>query len=243
MSVPFLPPHDYRFPDPVFAPRETDAPVGVSGDLDAGRLLAAYRAGVFPWFAEGGLFYWLRCRQGGAAAAESACGAVAGQDAAQSGVPGYGEPLFRAVIAACAGKARPGQEGTWIAPEFQTAYARLHALGHAHSFECWLPDVGGRLRLAGGFYGVQIGRVFYGESMFADAPDASKIAFACAVPYLAGCGVALIDCQQDTEHLRRFGSHTVGFGGFSDGLAGFERRAALAGNRRGGGGYGVRGDG
>ena len=58
MSVPFLPPHDYRFPEPVFAPCETDAPVGVSGDLDAGRLLAAYRAGVFPWFAEGGLFYW-----------------------------------------------------------------------------------------------------------------------------------------------------------------------------------------
>ena len=219
MSVPFLPPHDYRFPEPVFASCETDAPVGVSGDLDAGRLLAAYRAGVFPWFAEGGLFYWFAVSPRAVLLPQNLhVGRSLAKTLRNRAYRVTANRCFARVIAACAGKARPGQEGTWIAPEFQTAYARLHALGHAHSFECWLPDVGGRLRLAGGFYGVQIGRVFYGESMFADAPDASKIAFARAVPYLAGCGVALIDCQQDTEHLRRFGSHTVDFADFQTAL-------------------------
>ena len=84
------------------------------------------------------------------------------------------------------------------------------------------------MQLAGGFYGVQIGCVFYGESMFALRPDASKIAFACAVPFLADLGVALIDCQQDTEHMRRFGSQLMGFCRLSDGLEGFERETVKA---------------
>ena len=81
-----------------------------------------------------------------------------------------------------------------------------------------MPDEAGEWRLAGGFYGVQIGRVFYGESMFARMPDASKIAFACTVPFLARCGVGLIDCQQDTHHLQRFGSETVGLTAFQTAL-------------------------
>ena len=88
-------------------------------------------------------------------------------------------------------------------------------MGYAHSFECHYPDENGKTRLAGGFYGVQIGRVFYGESMFALQPDASKIAFACAVPFLASLGVELIDCQQDTEHMRRFGSELLPFADFA----------------------------
>ena len=82
----------------------------------------------------------------------------------------------------------------------------------------WLPDEQGEMQLAGGFYGVQIGCVFYGESMFALRPDASKIAFACAVPFLSDLGVALIDCQQDTEHMRRFGSQLMGFADFQTAL-------------------------
>ena len=118
---------------------------------------------------------------------------------------------FETVIAHCATFPRPGQDGTWIVPEFQAAYTELHRLGHAHSFECFYPDETGRLKLAGGFYGVQIGRVFYGESMFALEPDASKIAFARAVPFLAKLGIELIDCQQDTLHMHRFGSEPIPF--------------------------------
>ena len=118
------------------------------------------------------------------------------------------------LIAHCAAFPRPSQDGTWIVPEFQAAYTELHRLGHAHSFECFYPDETGRLKLAGGFYGVQIGRVFYGESMFALEPDASKIAFARAVPFLAGLGIELIDCQQDTLHMHRFGSEPIPFAEF-----------------------------
>lgn len=125
---------------------------------------------------------------------------------------------FAEVVAHCAAAARPNQDGTWIAPEFQTAYLKLHEMGHAHSFECHYPDESGETRLAGGFYGVQIGSVFYGESMFALQPDASKIAFACAVPFLADLGVELIDCQQDTEHMRRFGSELLPFADFAERL-------------------------
>ena len=116
---------------------------------------------------------------------------------------------FADVIAACAQVPRPKQGGTWITPDFQAAYTALHRLGHAHSFECWLPDAAGRWHLAGGLYGVQIGSVFYGESMFSRQNDASKIAFARAVPYFAQCGIQLIDCQQDTAHMQRFGSELL----------------------------------
>lgn len=125
---------------------------------------------------------------------------------------------FADVIAACAQVPRPKQGGTWITSDFQAAYIALHRMGHAHSFECWLPDAAGQWQLAGGFYGVQIGSVCYGASMFAHRADASKIAFACAVPFLARCGIRLIDCQQDTAHLARFGSQLMPFETFREWL-------------------------
>lgn len=219
MNIPFLAPGDFAYLDVETAVREYDGLVGVSADLQTARLLDAYRRGVFPWFAEGGLFYWFatsprtvlfpdRLHIGKSLAKtlrNKAYRVTANQD-------------FAAVVAHCAAVPRAGQDGSWIAPEFQTAYRRLHEAGYAHSFECWLPDDAGRLQLAGGFYGVQIGCVFYGESMFALRPDASKIAFASAVPYLARCGIALIDCQQDTPHLRRFGSQALPFAEFQTAL-------------------------
>uniref|UniRef100_UPI003F5868A6 leucyl/phenylalanyl-tRNA--protein transferase n=1 Tax=Neisseria leonii TaxID=2995413 RepID=UPI003F5868A6 len=217
--IPFLPEGDYRFPDPARALAEHDGLVGVSVDLDSGRLLSAYRAGIFPWHADGHFFYWFA----------TAPRAVIFPDRLHIG-RSLAKTLrnrpyritvnldFAAVIAACAAAPRPGQDGTWIAPEFQTAYTHLHQIGHAHSFECRYPDGAGGEYLAGGFYGVQIGRVFYGESMFAAAPDASKTAFACAVPYLARCGIALIDCQQDTPHMRRFGAQAIPFAEFQAAL-------------------------
>ncbi|WP_416191833.1 leucyl/phenylalanyl-tRNA--protein transferase [Neisseria sp. CCUG12390] len=219
MNIPFLPPQDYRFPNPDYALEHCDGLVGVSADLDEGRLLAAYRSGIFPWFSQNGLFYWFATAPRTVLLPEKLhIGKSLAKTLRNKPYRVSVNEAFGEVVAHCAAAPRPGQDGTWIAPEFQTAYARLHDIGHAHSFECRYPDEQGRLKLVGGFYGVQIGRVFYGESMFALAPDASKIAFACAVPYLAERGVQLIDCQQDTAHLARFGSEQMDFHDFQTAL-------------------------
>ncbi|STZ75347.1 leucyl/phenylalanyl-tRNA--protein transferase [Bergeriella denitrificans] len=218
MNIPFLPPGDYRFPDPAYALAECDGLVGVSADMDTQRLLSAYRAGIFPWYSHQGYIYWFATAPRTVLHPEKLhIGRSLAKTLRRTPYRVSVNRAFADVVAACAAVPRPGQDGSWIAPEFQTAYTALHRLGYAHSFECWLPSPDGDI-LAGGFYGVQIGRVFYGESMFARRPDASKTAFARAVPYLAGCGIELIDCQQDTDHLRRFGSETVDFRDFQTAL-------------------------
>ncbi|EMU2937438.1 leucyl/phenylalanyl-tRNA--protein transferase [Neisseria gonorrhoeae] len=219
MRIPLLAPDNYAFPDPAYALARCDGLVGVSRDLDAGRLLEAYWNGVFPWFSRDGWFFWYAVGPRAVIVPERlhvprSLAKTLRNGSYRVAVNG----CFAEVVAHCAAAARPNQDGTWIAPEFQTAYLKLHEMGHAHSFECHYPDENGKTRLAGGFYGVQIGRVFYGESMFALQPDASKIAFACAVPFLADLGVELIDCQQDTEHMRRFGSELLPFADFAERL-------------------------
>jgi leucyl/phenylalanyl-tRNA--protein transferase len=114
------------------------------------------------------------------------------------------DTAFAQVIRRCAERARPGQRGTWITAEMIEAYVRLHRLGFAHSFEAWAGDA-----LAGGLYGVSLGAAFFGESMFADRPDASKVAFARAVEWLAAHGIGLVDCQVRTEHLVTLGARDI----------------------------------
>lgn len=219
MNIPFLAPGNYRFPNPDYALAECDGLVGVSRDLDTGRLLSAYRSGIFPWFSQNGWFYWFATAPRTVLLPQKLyIGKSLAKTLRNKPYRVSVNQAFEQVMAHCAAVPRPGQEGSWIEPEFQAAYTALHHLGQAHSFECWYPDEQGVLQLAGGFYGVQIGQVFYGESMFALAPDASKIAFATAVPYLAQCGVQLIDCQQDTEHLKRFGSEQMDFHDFQTAL-------------------------
>ena len=116
---------------------------------------------------------------------------------------------FEKVIAACAATKRPNQDGTWITQDMQHAYTELHRRGNAHSFEYWYQASSGSLKLGGGLYGVQIGRIFFGESMFAVKPNASKVAFAWAVDFLKKSGIYLIDCQMKTEHLTRFGAEEM----------------------------------
>ena len=111
------------------------------------------------------------------------------------------DTAFRDVITACATRPRPGQDGTWITGEMSDAYCELHRQGFAHSVEARLDG-----RLVGGLYGVAIGGIFFGESMYADAPDASKIAFVELIRQLGRWGFALVDCQVHTEHLERFGA-------------------------------------
>ena len=222
MNIALLRPNDHQFPDPRHGIAHYDGLVAITVDLNPERMLAAYRRGIFPWFSEDGLFYWfctaprtvllpekLHISKSLAKTLRNKTYCITVNQA------------FDYVVAECACIPRPQQEGSWITPYFQEAYQTLHHLGHAHSFECWYPDQDEQWVLAGGFYGVQIGCVFYGESMFAHRPDASKIAFAKAVPFLQKCGIALIDCQQNTQHLARFGSELMAFDDFEQALQRF----------------------
>jgi leucyl/phenylalanyl-tRNA--protein transferase len=111
---------------------------------------------------------------------------------------------FKGVMNRCASKSRKGQEGTWIMPEMTEAYTTLHHLGYAHSIE--VSDEDG---LVGGLYGIALGRIFFGESMFADKPNASKIGFISLAQHLASKGFLWIDCQQDTPHMRTLGAQLI----------------------------------
>lgn len=206
------------FPDPRCVPADSQGVklVALSYELTADLLLAAYPRGIFPWYREQGFFFWFATAPRAVLYPHKLHLPRSLRKTLRGG--GYRVAVnhdFAGVVAACAAVGRKGQEGTWITPEFQLAYTELHRRGFAHSFECYRADGAGGEVLAGGLYGVQIGSVFFGESMFARQSDASKTAFACAVPYLAECGVALIDCQQDTAHLARFGSELLAFDDFS----------------------------
>ena len=196
-------PREVAFPDPRDA--EPDGLLAVGGDLSPERLVAAYAAGIFPWFSAGSPILWwspdprLVLTPAALHVPRSLARTL------RRGLYRFtADAAFGQVIRACAGADRPGQDGTWITRSMVAAYERLHALGLAHSFEAWEGDT-----LAGGLYGVSLGAAFFGESMFARRPDASKAAFVRAVEHLAAHGVGLIDCQVRTEHLARFGAVEV----------------------------------
>ena len=166
------------------------------------RLLLAYQSGIFPWYDEGLPILWhspdpryvLR-------ASKLHVPKSLAKQIRRAPYDIRTDQRFRDVMVACAEVPRPGQSGTWITPEMLEAYVHLHELGLCHSIEAYDRD-----RLVGGLYGVSLGRMFFGESMFAHAPDASKIAFVTLVRALEAWGIDLIDCQVQTEHLERFGA-------------------------------------
>lgn len=191
------------FPDPEDA--DPDGLLAVGGDLAPERLLNAYASGIFPWYSENSPILWWSPDPRLVLEPERLHIPSSLRRALNSGRFRFSlDQAFGQVIRACAQARRPGQSGTWIVPEMITAYERLHELGHAHSAECWVDG-----RLAGGLYGVALGSVFYGESMFFEAPDASKALFAAFVRWLGANGCTLIDCQQTTAHLLRFGAREV----------------------------------
>jgi leucyl/phenylalanyl-tRNA--protein transferase len=188
------------FPSPELA-----APGGilaVGGDLSAERLVLAYSMGIFPWYSEGDPIMWhspeprFALTPGELHVPRSLAKVCRRAPFALSC-----DRAFAEVIGRCGKVRRPGQRGTWITRDMQKAYIRLHELGVAHSVEA---RAGGKL--VGGLYGVALGAVFFGESMFADAADASKVAFVSLVAQLGRWGFSLIDCQQETAHLARFGA-------------------------------------
>jgi leucyl/phenylalanyl-tRNA--protein transferase len=205
-------PKQHDFPSPELA--EPNGLLGVGGDLDPQRLLAAYRQGIFPWYSQGQPILWwspdprMVLRTSSLKVQRSLVKRVRQRP--------YEITLDRAfadVIARCATAPREGQAGTWITEAMQRAYVRLHELGHAHSVEAWLDGA-----LVGGLYGIAVGRCFAGESMFAAAPDASKIAFVHLVRQLERWGFPLVDCQLHTPHLERFGASEVPRAQFLDEL-------------------------
>ena len=188
------------FPDPELATEEGLLAVG--GDLRPERLLLAYSMGIFPWYEEGLPIIWHSPDPRMVLEVDKLHVPRSLDKRMRRG--GYQVRLdtaFEQVIAACGERRRPGQRGTWITGEMRAAYLELHRLGWAHSAEAWRDG-----RLVGGLYGVSLGAIFFGESMFADEPDASKVAFVTLVRQLAAWGTTVVDCQVHTEHLERFGA-------------------------------------
>ncbi len=182
-----------------------DGLLAVGGDLTPQRLLLGYSQGIFPWYGPKLPILWhspdprMVMTTRDLVINRSLRKAIRRRPYRLSI-----DTAFTEVLAACAETPRPGQDGTWLVPDMLAAYGRLHELGFAHSFEAWQGD-----RLVGGLYGVSLGACFFGESMFAHAPDASKIAFAAAVAQLDAWGITLIDCQVHTEHLERLGAYEI----------------------------------
>ena len=188
-----------EFPPPDLA---DDGLLAVGGDLSPERLVLAYSRGIFPWYEEGLPILWHSPDPRMVLEADQLRVPTSLRKTMRK--QPYRLTLdtaFPAVIEACAQAPRPGQDGTWITSEMQDAYIRLFRLGLAHSAEAWRGD-----ELVGGLYGVSLGAIFFGESMFARAPDASKVTFVTLVSDLRRRGIELIDCQVYTDHLARFGA-------------------------------------
>jgi leucyl/phenylalanyl-tRNA--protein transferase len=196
-------PRQHVFPDPRLS--EPDGLLAVGGDLSEERLVRAYAEGIFPWYGPGyPILWWSPDPRMILLPAELHVPRSLRRTMRSGRYEIRLDTSFDEVLHRCAARERPGQDGTWITPEMARAYGRLHRRGLAHSAEAWEDG-----ELAGGLYGVSLGATFYGESMYADRPDASKAAFATLVEWLAARGFDLVDCQVETEHLRRFGAREV----------------------------------
>jgi leucyl/phenylalanyl-tRNA--protein transferase len=192
-------------------PEGSQAPglLAAGGGLSPQRLEEAYRRGVFPWFSAGQPVLWWSpdprtvLRTADFTLSRSLRKTIR-RFLSTTGCTLRFDSAFERVIQACAHTPRAGQDGTWIVPQMVHAYTAWHRLGRVHSVETWVDG-----ELAGGLYAVAIGRMVYGESMFAHRTDASKIALAALVAFCRARGVALIDCQQATRHLLSLGAVTV----------------------------------
>ena len=191
--------------------RDSDAPglLAAGGELTSARLTEAYRRGIFPWYSPGQPVLWWAPDPRMVLVTEKfklsrslrkRIAAFRRDPACEIRI----DSAFPRVIEACAAAPRDGQAGTWIVAEMIEAYARWHAIGGVHSVETWIDG-----ELAGGLYGVGIGRMFFGESMFARRTDASKIALAALVCFCREHAITMIDCQQRTGHLASMGANEI----------------------------------
>ena len=214
-------PDDRLPPTKLALARGSDAPglLAAGGELTPERLTEAYSKGVFPWYSAGQPVLWWSPDPRMVLLTEAfklsrSLRKTLQQFQRSAGCELRIDSAFRRVISACAGTPRGGQDGTWIVPEMVEAYCAWHTLGRAHSFETW---IGGEL--VGGLYGVSLGRMFFGESMFSHRSDASKIALAALVCFCREHAIAMIDCQQHTGHLASMGASEIDRGAFEARLA------------------------
>jgi leucyl/phenylalanyl-tRNA---protein transferase len=189
------------FPDPSLA--EEDGLLAIAGDLSIERLLLAYRSGIFPWYSDDTPILWYSPHERfvlfpGELKISKSMKQVLRSDRFKVTY----DQCFNEVIEACSMAKRDGQDGTWITDEMKEAYINLHHEGYAHSVEVWENDV-----LVGGLYGVEVGDVFCGESMFSKVSNASKIAL---INLCQSGKYKLIDCQVHTEHLESMGAQLIG---------------------------------
>lgn len=191
------------FPDPATALREPDGLLAVGGDLAPARLLTAYANGIFPWYSDGQPLLWWSpdprtvFSTGGVHLSSRFRRGLRGSDWTV-----VADRRFDELVHACATAARGDDHGTWITDAMREAYSALHSLGHAHSIEV----LDGRGQLVGGLYGVAVGRMFFGESMFSGQSGGSKIALAALAHVLDRWGWPLLDAQVENAHLVRMGA-------------------------------------
>ncbi|MEM7374186.1 MAG: leucyl/phenylalanyl-tRNA--protein transferase [Bacteroidota bacterium] len=188
------------FPPPHLA--EPDGILAIGGDLTPQRLLLAYEKGIFPWYSETEPILWWSPDPRFVLYPDALKIAKSMRPILRKGIfqVSYDQE-FKQVVGRCKQIARPGQEGTWITGDMMNAYCTLHDMGFAHSVEVWKDD-----QLVGGLYGVSLGRCFFGESMFAEVSNASKVGFITMVQDLRERQFQLIDCQVPTQHLASFGA-------------------------------------
>lgn len=203
LQVFWLPENELVFPHPSLA-----APNGllaVGGDLSTERLVLAYLNGIFPWFEEDGLYYWYSPDPRCVLFPEELRIHKSMRSIFNQGKFRYTvDTDFEAVVRACSSMPRSGQDGTWISESFVEGYRRLHEQGIAHSVEVWQEE-----HLVGGLYGVSIGKMFFGESMFSKVPNASKAGFIRLSQALQQAGFWMIDCQTETVHLLSLGARSI----------------------------------
>ncbi|HET8697196.1 MAG TPA: leucyl/phenylalanyl-tRNA--protein transferase [Gammaproteobacteria bacterium] len=193
-----------RFPNPNSALTEPNGLLAAGGDLEPERLLGAYVRGIFPWYEQGQpILWWSPDPRAVLWPAELHVSRSLKRSLIKGGFELRVDSAFDGVLAACAAPRRY-TDATWITADMAHAYGRLHNMGWAHSFETWR---GGEL--VGGLYGVAIGRVFFGESMFARVTDASKVALVRMVQFLEQRGFALIDCQVASQHIATLGARAI----------------------------------
>jgi leucyl/phenylalanyl-tRNA--protein transferase len=192
-----------EFPDPAGAP--DFAPLAHGGNLSPGMLLSAYHSGIFPWYAEDDpVLWWSPNPRFVIFPAKAHLSGSMRKVLRQGCFTITADTVFPQVIRHCSMAPRPGQDGTWIGEEFIRGYTELHALGHAHSVEAWQDG-----ELVGGLYGVSVGSVFCGESMFSKATNASKAAFLTLARWLDAAGVPVIDSQVHTELFESLGAEHI----------------------------------
>lgn len=183
---------------------EPDGLLAMGGDLSSERLLLAYRSGIFPWYSGNVPMWWCPDPRfvlfHDKLKISKTMARLIKKEAFRFSV----NTSFRAVIRACKTSSRKNQEGTWITNEVENAYCLLHDRGYAHSAEAWLGD-----ELAGGLYGIKMGKIFFGESMFSRVSNASKFAFIQYVQQLQREGIELTDCQVYTPHLESLGAEMI----------------------------------